>query len=178
MKKYFQFLQNNLFETKNSDAWDLEKIDPFGEEDWDEIDEEKPPMVIDYYGDLIPEDDAVWCDDESVWIHQDEAMWSESSQMYFTPNNNDYIWVDTRYGGDYIHSENLVFLERDGEYHIMDDVVWCKHDDDYCLNEDAVECDDGDYAFKENVVEDSEGRIQHTDDVVWDEETEEYILTE
>jgi len=172
MKNYNQFLKLN--ENDIFDDWDLEEEQPEHIGD-NEIDD----MVIDYNGYKIPKNDAVWCID-GVWCSKDEAIWSDHDHFYVSPDDENYIWVDSRrrFGsGDYIHRDDLMYSNRDGEFYMMEDAVWCDYEDDACLWSDAVECEDGEFAFRENVVEDGEGKIRHIDDVVWNEETQKYDYT-
>lgn len=158
--------------------------DPFNEENWDEIDNydnnEDEDIVIDYYGYEINRDNAYFID--GYFFSIDDLKWSEYDQIYYSPINDDIIFVDSPWGGDYIHrddalrsikhnnyfhpdDQNIVYVDNDwvydtdtvyseykSDYILKENSVYCEHDNDYIPIEHAIKLEDGTFTIIDNVV--------------------------
>lgn len=185
-----QSFLHKLMDDKYGKNWGkklLKESDIFDDEEWDieEVPQEESPRyklpyddgeyVTTYDGEKIKREDAVWCIDVDDWCHGDYAKFSNREGEFYTQDNDEIIWVDTGWGGDYVHIDDVTYSERDGEYLLMDDAVYCEYEEDSCRYEDAVELENGVYAFEENVGEDIDGKKYHKDTLVWDDEKNGYI---
>ena len=134
---------NEVKKLHESNDFDIDKIDPYGEEDWDEVDGDVDEVddeetVIDYYGNEIFIDDAV--DIHGEYFSIDDARWSEYYNEYLSPEDNDVIWIDGRHGGDFLYKDDSRWSERYGEYFHPDDnsIVYINSVDDWVHEDDSV----------------------------------------
>jgi hypothetical protein len=169
LKKFQKFILENY-----------KDIDPFGEEDWDEVQGEildnNDEEVEDFRGDFIPRDEAIWCEIGGAWCHYNDAQWSEREGEYVVPGHLDYIWVETEDGnGDFVHLDDAVLSKREDAHILMDEAVWCEYDDDTCFASNATRLQNGLYAFTENVGKDYRGLLYHKDTLVWDDNKDGYV---
>ena len=55
------------------------------EYDIDDFDEDVDEYVIDYKGNKIKKEDAVWCNYDHVWCLKKDAIWIDFADCYTTP---------------------------------------------------------------------------------------------
>ena len=145
LRKYFKDDalkdDNNINESKVNDP------DPFSEEDWDEKEGDIQKTVLDYKGEEILMNDAIWCEWSSEYCDAEYAVYSNYVNSYLTPDD----------------LEDFVYIGYINDYIPFDSAVWCDYDEKFCVDEDAVRLSDGEYAKKENVVTDERGNKYHKD---------------
>jgi hypothetical protein len=88
-----------------------------------------------YY--YIPNDDVVYVESNSEAYHVD---YMESNGIVQLAN------------GDYEHTDNAVYVEREGEWYSDQDtnIVYCEHSGEYELVCDCEQLHDGDWAHKDD----------------------------
>jgi len=164
---YLQFLK--IYENNNNND-----IDPYGEENWDEVDSDEDRISVEYVmtnnNIEIPIDDAIWCEYGEFYCYYEDATWSEYNGIHFLIGDPDFIWVDSI--NSYVHIDDVVCSEE--ECYLSSDAIWCEYDNDYCLFNDAIQLDDGKYAIKSNTTK-INGKVYHNSELKWDKEKDEYI---
>ena len=99
--------------------------------------------------------------------------------QYYLHDNNTIIEVGDAYydadylsdnsivelaDGDYVHSDDAVFIDRLDEHHLADDCVHCEHSDEYELARDCEQLRDGEWAHMDDVW-----RCEHSNEYYLDE---------
>jgi len=124
-------------------------------------------------GDRVRDGDGHW-----VGMHGEEQVcehcldnhytyvYGRNSNQYYLHDSHSIVRVgDTSYDpdylgdnniveladGDYVHSDDAIFVDRLDEHHPADDCVHCEHSGEYELQRDCVELTDGEWAHEEDV---------------------------
>lgn len=123
--------------------------------------------------DRIRDGDGHW-----VGVHEEEYVcdhclrhnythvYGRNGNQYYLHENNSIIEVGSAYydadylsdnsivelaDGDYVHSDDAVYVDRLSEHHLADDCVRCEHSGEYELQRDCVELTDGEWAHMDDV---------------------------
>lgn len=104
-------------------------------------------MVQDYQGDMIREDEAIYCEYEGVWCYESDAIWLEYRSEYCTPRTETaycdytdmtYLFIDTV--RSHFHScrileddavEVIINKEGDTDFYHKNDENFIEHDNKY-----------------------------------------------
>lgn len=85
----------------------------YGHRGWGDDEDYEPPMVEDYHGNDILEDEAVWCDYDDVYCHQNEAIRVHKGEngrgKWFIPDSK--FLVFSEYGDGYYHKDDVVYSD-------------------------------------------------------------------
>jgi len=140
MKKYNEFI--NEYKKLNESNDFINEIDPYNEEDWDEIDrgyddDDNDDCVIDYYGNEIDGDDAIMIGNEYFSIN--DVLWSNYHDEYFSPEDDNVVWVEYD-GGDHIYKDEAKYSKKYDEYFHPDDdnIIYINSRDDWIFGDDTV----------------------------------------
>jgi hypothetical protein len=86
---------------------------------------------------------------ERYYLHENEGVVSVGDEYYdsdYLSHNNIVVLAD----GDYVHSDDAIFVERLDEHHPADDCVYCEHSGEHELQRACVELADGEWAHEDD----------------------------
>ena len=97
------------------------------EEDDDDEDEDDM-YYVPTRGESYDEDDVVWCERRSEWLHVEDAE-EVNGEWYYTEDGS-VAWVSTR-----------------DRYYLSDDTCWCEYREEAILDRDAIYVEDYGYVY-------------------------------
>jgi hypothetical protein len=86
---------------------------------------------------------------ERYYLHENESIVTVGDEQYdadYLSHNNIVELAD----GDYVHSDDAIFVDRLDEHHPADDCVYCEHSGEHELQRDCVELADGEWAHEDD----------------------------
>jgi len=88
---------------------------------------------------------------------EEDMIYSDHHDMHIGRCcESSYRYAQTRNGGDYVHEDDCVYCESDGEYYescYADHRLVLATNDNYYFSEDVFETPDGDYVYCEEAIE-------------------------
>ena len=92
------------------------------------------------------------------YLHDNDGVITVGNENYDASYLSDNDIVELA-DGDYVHSDDAVFIDRLDEHHPADNCVHCEHSGEYELQRDCVELTDGEWAHEDDVW-----RCEHSGD--------------
>jgi len=134
-------------------------------------------IYVEYYGDVISEDELTYCQLGDEYRRDEDATWINSLGEYATEKyiENNLVWSERE--GDYLDMESAYFSEYHGDYLSENDAIQV-YENGAASEEDIEDVYDGDYDYRS---QDDIGKnvIEYEDEergtLYFDEDDEEYF---
>ena len=83
------------------------------------------------------------------YLHDSNTIISVGDEYYDADYLSDNNIVELE-NGDYVHSDDAIYVDRLSEHHAVDDCVHCEHSGEYELQRDCVALTDGEWAHEDD----------------------------
>jgi hypothetical protein len=85
---------------------------------------------------------------DQYYVHNDDAVCVNDTyyDCHYLSDNN----IVELHDGDYAHTDDAVYIDRDSEWRLTDDCTYCEHSNEYEVTDECVQLHDNEWAHQDD----------------------------